>query len=137
MRFTIVYVVLTMRNSAEVALVTYSTKPRGGVVHTLSLAEALRRQGYGVHVVGLGDPESGFFRPTDVPHTIVAAPPRKDTLEDRVFAAIDMLEAWLDGPGRRFDLVHTQDCIAASAAVRVRDGGAPLTVVRTVHHVDD
>jgi glycosyltransferase-like protein len=126
-----------MSNSAEIALVTYSTRPRGGVVHTLSLAEALLRQGFPIHVLALGDPETGFFRPVDVPHTIVAAPPRKDTLAERVFAAIDTLEDWLAGPGRRFGLVHTQDCIAASAAVRVRDSGVPLKVLRTVHHVDD
>ena len=30
----------------RVALVTYSTKPRGGVVHTLSLGEELCRLGY-------------------------------------------------------------------------------------------
>lgn len=126
-----------MSNSADVGLVTYSTRPRGGVVHTLSLADALLRQGFAVHVVALGDPATGFFRPVDVPHTIVPAPPRKDTLTERVFAAIDTLEDWLGGPGRRFGIVHTQDCIAASAAVRVRDSGVPLTVLRTVHHVDD
>jgi glycosyltransferase-like protein len=126
-----------MSNSAEIALVTYSTRPRGGVVHTLSLADALLRQGFPVHVVALGDPATGFFRPVDVPHTIVPAPPRKDTLTERVFAAIDTLEDWLSGPGGRFGLVHTQDCIAASAAVRVRDSGVALKVLRTVHHVDD
>ena len=45
---------------------TDSTKPRGGVVHTLCLAEELHRQGYPVHVVTLGDPEVGFFRPVDM-----------------------------------------------------------------------
>jgi glycosyltransferase-like protein len=34
-------------------------------------------------------------------------------------------------------VLHTQDCIAARAAARVRDAGAAVTVVRTVHHVDD
>ncbi len=126
-----------MGSLPEVALVTYSTKPRGGVVHTLSLAEALQRQGFGVRVVALGDPGTGFFRDTGVPHTIVPAPPRLDTLEDRVFAAIDTLEAWLRDAGERYDIVHTQDCIAASAAARVRDAGAGFTVIRTVHHVDD
>lgn len=29
----------------KIALLTYSTKPRGGVVHTLALAEALARAG--------------------------------------------------------------------------------------------
>ena len=34
-------------------------------------------------------------------------------------------------------ILHVQDCISARAAVRLRDEGAPVTVVRTVHHVDD
>ncbi len=35
------------------------------------------------------------------------------------------------------DILHTQDCISARAAARVRDAGAHVRVVRTVHHVDD
>jgi glycosyltransferase-like protein len=119
-----------------VALVTYSTRPRGGVVHTLALAEALREQGCRVHIVTLGDPRTGFFRPTTVPHTVIPAPPNTGSLERKVFASVDRLAealAGLDG----FDVLHTQDCISARAAARVRDAGAPVQVVRTVHHVDD
>ena len=126
-----------MGGEARVALVTYSTKPRGGVVHTLSLAEALQRQGFGIHVIALGDPAAGFFRPTGVPHTIIPAPAHRHTLEQRVFASIDTLAEGLAGLAGDFDLLHTQDCIAARAAARVRDAGAPVTVLRTVHHVDD
>jgi len=120
----------------SLALVTYSTKPRGGVVHTLSLAEALHDAGVSVHVVTLGEPGQGFFRPTHVPHTVLAAPPRTGSLEDRVFASVDALAEGLAAIDR-FDILHTQDCISARAAARVRDAGAPVTVVRTVHHVDD
>ncbi|HVL85982.1 MAG TPA: MSMEG_0565 family glycosyltransferase [Pseudonocardia sp.] len=121
-----------------VALVTHSTKPRGGLVHTLSLAEALHRRGVDVHLVALGDPAVGLFRPTDVPHTVLPGPTKEGTtLEERVFTAIDTLTGGLAGLAGRFDVLHTQDCIAARAAARVRDGGAPVTVVRTVHHVDD
>ena len=35
------------------------------------------------------------------------------------------------------DILHTQDCMSARAAARVRDAGAPVRVFRTVHHVDD
>ena len=121
----------------RLALVTYSTKPRGGVVHTLSLAEELHRHGYPVQLVAMGDPEQGFFRPTDVPHTVLPAPPHTGTLDDRVFASIEVLTRGLASLADRFDILHTQDCIAARAAVAVRDSGAPVTVVRTVHHVDD
>ncbi|WP_300019375.1 MSMEG_0565 family glycosyltransferase [Pseudonocardia sp.] len=123
--------------SRGVALLTYSTKPRGGVVHTLCLAEELHRQGYPVHVVTLGDPDVGFFRPVDVPHTIVPVRERAGTLDERVFDAIDALTDGLRGIAGGFDILHPQDCISARAAVAVRDEGAPVTVVRTVHHVDD
>lgn len=123
--------------SRHVALVTHSTKPRGGMVHTLSLAEELHRQGYPVHLVALGDPAVGLFRPSTVPHTVAPAPPRSGPLDQRVFASIDTLTAVLAGLAGRFDVLHAQDCIAARAAARVRDAGAPVTVVRTVHHIDD
>ena len=61
-------------STAEIGLVTYSTAPRGGVVHTLYLAEALMDAGVPVHIVTLGEPGSGFFRPTRVPYTVVPAP---------------------------------------------------------------
>lgn len=124
-----------------VALLTYSTKPRGGVVHTLCLAEQLHREGHPVHVVTLGDPDVGFFRPVDVPHTIVPVRERAGTLDQRVFAAIDALTDGLRGIAGDFDILHPQDCISARAAVTVRDeatrGDTAPVVVRTVHHVDD
>ena len=108
-------------SAAEIALVTYSTKPRGGVVHTLYLAEALKRTGVPVHIVTLGEPGSGFYRQTSVPYTVVPTPPHADTLEQRVFDSVDALERGLRSFGNRFALVHAQDCISARAAVRVRD----------------
>ncbi len=52
----------------RVALVTYSTKPRGGVVHTLSLADAMVDQAMDVSIVALGNPDQGFFRPVRAPY---------------------------------------------------------------------
>ena len=124
---------------APVGLVTYSVKPRGGVVHTLALAEALHAAGYPVRVIALGDPGAGFFRPVAAPFTIFAAPASLPTLEERVFANVDALAAGLGPLAAEFPILHTQDCISARAACRVRDGaaGPPPVVVRTVHHVDD
>ena len=115
------------------ALVTYSVKPRGGVVHTLQLAEALHQAGHPVRVVALGDPAAGFFRPVRAPCTIVPAPPHLPTLEERVFASVDALEAGLAEVAGDYPILHTQDCISARAARRT----SAVTVVRTVHHVDD
>ncbi|HZD69347.1 MAG TPA: MSMEG_0565 family glycosyltransferase [Actinomycetes bacterium] len=122
----------------RVAILSYSTKPRGGVVHTLHLAENLHDLGHRVHVFALGDPAAGFFRPLRAPHTILPAPGRDGTLEERVASSTETLVAGLSGRLRgRFDLVHAQDCIAARAGVAVTGPEDGLPVIRTVHHVDD
>lgn len=121
----------------RVALISYSTKPRGGVIHTLSLADAMVARGMPIEVIALGDPGTGFFRDVTATHTLIAAPDQLPTLEQRVFASVDALERGLGDLAGRFDILHTQDCISARAAARVRDAGAQVTVVRTVHHVDD
>jgi glycosyltransferase-like protein len=130
---------VTAGGPAPVGLVTYSVKPRGGVVHTLALAEALHAAGYPVRVIALGDPAAGFFRPVAAPFTIIEAPPSLPTLEERVFANVDALAAGLGDLVAGLPILHTQDCISARAAARVRDAaaGPPPVVVRTVHHVDD
>jgi glycosyltransferase-like protein len=121
-----------------VGLVTYSTKPRGGVVHLLALAEALAKRSFPIQIVALGDEKVGFHRPVAVPCSFVAPPEPAPELDARVFDAIDALEAGLVERARALPpVLHVQDCIAARAALRVRDGGAPVRVVRTVHHVDD
>ena len=130
--------------AAPVALITYSTKPRGGVSHTLALGEALHANGHPVLIVGLGDPHQGFFRPVAAPTLIVPAPasPPNGGLEAKVDANIDALETALGTVAVRYPVLHAQDCISARAAARVRDTRAiaattrPI-VVRTVHHVDD
>ena len=121
----------------RVALVSYSTKPRGGVVHTLSLAEALAVEAMPVRVVSLGEPGHGFFRPVRAPYTLIPPPEPLPTLEERVFASIAALERGLVDLAGDVDVFHAQDCISARAAARVRDAGTGVRVVRTVHHVDD
>lgn len=122
----------------RVALVTFSTRPRGGAVHTLHLAESLVRQGQPVHVFALGNPEEGFFRETSAPHTICKAPESTGSLEEKVMRSVDVLAEHLETvvPGA-FDIIHAEDCIAARAACRLRDRHPELEVVRTVHHIDD
>jgi glycosyltransferase-like protein len=124
---------------APVALLTYSVKPRGGVVHTLALGEALHRSGYPVRIFALGDPAAGFHRAVRAPYTIIPAPPARPTLEERVFASVEALTVGLARQADAYPIMHAQDCISARAACAVRDGGqrpGPV-VVRTVHHVDD
>lgn len=129
----------------RVALLTYSTRPRGGVVHTLALAEALARAGAEVTVWTLGrGGDEVFFRPVDpaVAVRVVPFAARDDeTVGQRVVRSIQVLAAALaveargsaGSAGPVADVVHAQDCLSANAAIAAL--GAPRCV-RTVHHVD-
>jgi glycosyltransferase-like protein len=113
----------------KIALLSYSTKPRGGVVHTLALAEALAELGQEVTVWTLGrGGDTGFFRPVD-PRVRLAVVPFPDigdeTVGERILRSIAVLRAAFT-PGE-FDIVHAQDCISANAVDRC---------VRTIHHLD-
>ena len=48
-------------------MLTYSVKPRGGVVHALEVAEALARRGHEVELFALARADEELFRPADVP----------------------------------------------------------------------
>lgn len=122
----------------RVAMVTFSTRPRGGAVHTLHLAESLVAQGQPVHIFALGDPKQGFSRPTPVPFTICRSPGDNGSLEEKVMRSVEVLaEHLLEVVPGQFDIIHAQDCIAARAACAVRDRHPEIEVVRTVHHIDD
>lgn len=113
----------------RIALLTYSTKPRGGVVHTLALAEALAEAGAEVDVWTLArGGDTGFFRPV-APSVGVRAVPFPDRPEEsvgaRIVRSIETLREGFDRGG--YDIVHAQDCISANAA---------LPCVRTIHHLD-
>ena len=112
----------------RIALLSYSTKPRGGVVHTLALAEALVALGEDVTVWTLGrGGDAGFFRPVDprVRLEIVPFPDADESVGERILRSIAVLRAAFT-PGE-YDVAHAQDCISANAVDRC---------VRTVHHLD-
>ena len=114
----------------RIALLTYSTKPRGGVVHTLNLAEALARRGADVTVWSLARAgDRGFFRAVDpavgirlVEFTDLPG----DTVTDRIVRSIEVLARAFTPDD--YDIVHAQDCISANAV-----GGC----IRTIHHLDE
>jgi glycosyltransferase-like protein len=121
----------------KIALLTYSTKPRGGVVHTLALAEALAARGQQVTVWTLGrGGDTGFFRPVD-PRVRLAVVPFPDLPEgsapesvgERILRSIGCLRAAFAqaAADETYDIVHAQDCVSANAAGRC---------IRTVHHLE-
>ena len=113
----------------RIALLSYSTKPRGGVVHTLALAEALAALGEDVTVWTLGrGGDDGFFRPVD-PRVRLAIVPFPDvageSVGSRILRSIAVLRAAFTPDD--YDIVHAQDCISANAVDRC---------IRTIHHLD-
>ena len=125
--------------SLRIAMLTYSVKPRGGVVHALEVSEALARRGHRVELAALARPDEELFRPTELPLRIVRHVPLEAPFDERVQA---MLEAYADGlrpilAAGSYDVVHAQDCLSANAALALRDEGVVDHVIRTVHHVDD
>ena len=120
-----------------VALVTYSTKPRGGVVHTLALAEALHRRRRRRARRRPRRPDAGFFRPIDgAAHVLVPAPAATGRSRRGCSPSIDALTTGLG------ELAAGSTCCTPRTASPPgrRRGSATRArgpVVRTVHHVDD
>jgi glycosyltransferase-like protein len=121
----------------RIAMLTYSVKPRGGVVHALEVAEALSRRGHDVDLMALARHGEELFRPAAVPLRLVRHVPLDAPFDERIQAMMETyaegLRPLLDG----YDVVHAQDCLSANAALALRDEGAIDHVIRTVHHVDD
>jgi glycosyltransferase-like protein len=113
----------------RIALLTYSTRPRGGVVHTLALAEALSALGETVDVWSLArGGDAGFFRSVNPAVGLRLVPfPDVDgeTVGDRIVRSIATLADAFDPAD--YDVVHAQDCISANTVPRC---------IRTVHHLD-
>jgi glycosyltransferase-like protein len=115
----------------RVALLTYSTRPRGGVVHTLALAESLADLGVEVHVWTLGrDGDTAFFRPVASSVGVRAVPFEQrdeEPVGDRIMRSIAVLAEAFRSRRGDYDIIHAQDCISANAA---------MPCVRTIHHLD-
>ncbi|MCL4245240.1 MAG: MSMEG_0565 family glycosyltransferase [Candidatus Dadabacteria bacterium] len=121
----------------RIALLTYSTKPRGGVTHTINLAESLARLGHEVHVYALS---SGKRFPSEVgvPHTLIQCPVKEYWgIDEKITDYIDTYTSYLAAVSLDYDILHAEDCISANALLNLREKGLIDYYVRTVHHVDD
>jgi hypothetical protein len=101
----------------RVAMLTYSVRPRGGVVHAIAVAEALAARGHAVDLFAVGPPGAAFFRAPGVPAHVVPNTTEDRDFDARIAATIaayrDGLRAILRDGG--YDVVHAQDCISANA----------------------
>jgi glycosyltransferase-like protein len=126
------------RDRLRIANFTYAVQPRGGVVHALSLTEALADLGHEAVLFALDDTGGGLFRKARCP--VVLVPVAKVAGEDlasyvrrRITAYVDAFEfAIMEG----FDIYHAHDGISGNALATLAEGTAIGGYVRTVHHLD-
>ena len=142
----------------KIALFTYSTKPRGSVIHTLELGEALQAEGHQVCIYALDKDNLGFHRSVNCSSKLVPTKPVAEKLllqrkqkyfqgkrEDRDLDPVDELIKqriqefinYLTQESEKYDIYHSQDCISANALKVLRDKGTISHFIRTVHHIDE
>lgn len=122
----------------RIALLCHSVNPRGGVVHAMELASALRDLGH-APVVHAPDPTArGFFRQTAFGTVCVEAAPVDGDTHDMVLARVEDYRRHFATPeNRRFDVFHAQDGISGNALATLKEEGFVRGFVRTVHHLDE
>jgi len=120
----------------SVGLFTYSTSPRGSVVHAAALADALADAGWDATLYALDKDGRGFFRPLRARLRLVPAAPAPATTSELVGLRARELATHLARHAPAHDLHHAQDCLSANGLLAARALGYTVTLVRTVHHVE-
>jgi glycosyltransferase-like protein len=120
----------------RVALFTYATQPRGGVLHALALGEALHALGHEVVLHALDD-GVGFIRAPRCPYVLVPVVASRADFVTFVRTCIDTYERSWDPATGAFDVYHAHDGISGNALATLVERGSIPHFVRTVHHLDD
>jgi glycosyltransferase-like protein len=121
----------------RIALLMHSLNPRGGVVHTLELADALVAQGHAVTVIAAGRPGQALFRPTAATLSVAPLGELPTALVPMVSTRMQAVAQHLRGLNLSgFDVLHSQDSITANALADLQAEGRIPGFWRTVHHLD-
>ena len=120
----------------RIALWTYSTQPRGGVLHVLALAQALLDLGHEPVVYAPDDTGHGFIRTPRCAHVLIDVAPKRDALLPFVNERIAALVGGWNRATPVFDVHHAHDGITGNALATLAQQGAIGSFARTVHHLD-
>lgn len=119
----------------SIGLFTYSTLPRGSVVHSAFLAEALTAAGWDVTLYALDKEGRGFFRDVRARLRLVPAGPAPATTAELVRQRSHELAEYLANAPCH-DVHHAEDCLTASGILELRAHAPFVKLLRTVHHVE-
>jgi glycosyltransferase-like protein len=120
----------------SIGLFTYSTKPRGSVVHACYLAEALADRGHDVTLYALSKAGDRLYRELRCPVVYLpakAAPVDPDAL---IAQRIREVVAGVAELTPRHDVYHAEDCLMASGLLELRAALGSYPLVRTLHHLE-
>ncbi|MGI4777484.1 MAG: MSMEG_0565 family glycosyltransferase [Janthinobacterium lividum] len=129
---------LIATRALRIGLLTHSTNPRGGVVHTVELAHALHDAGHDVTVMAPAAPGQRFFRPLRCTAELIPAEPASHDMVAMVGSRIEAIGAHLGEllKHRSFDVLHTHDPIGGNALANLVAQGVVGGFTRTVHHLE-
>lgn len=127
-----------MADRLRIGLLTHSVNPRGGVVHTVELAQALHALGHDVTVFAPAGPGQTLFRPLACHFEPVPVSGDADGVAGMAAQRIDAFVRHLAPrvAEKPFDLLHAQDGLGANALATLGERGLIAGFVRTVHHLD-
>ncbi len=121
----------------RIALLTYATKPRGSIIHTLELAEALHGFGHEVCIYALDKDGLGFDRPLNCEVRLISCKPAPANIDDLIKQRIQEFVDYLSQNQLTHDIYHAQDCIGANALALLKKSDRISHFLRTVHHIED
>ena len=121
----------------KIAFFTYSTKPRGSVIHTLELAEALIKLGHEVWVYGLSKDGDTFDRDFSGHICLIPAQTASIEMDALIRQRIQDFVDYLSQYPPHCDIYHAQDCLSANALATLRQQKIIPHFVRTIHHIED
>ena len=120
----------------KIALLTYSTKPRGSVIHTLELAQALSDLGHDPCVFALDKDGQGFHRQVSFTACAVPAQPCDGGIDQLIHQRIEEFVQFFAHHEAHYDIYHAQDCLSANALAQLKASGRLSHFLRTVHHIE-
>lgn len=122
--------------SLKIALLTYATKPRGSVIHTLEVAQALYELGHRPCVFALDKDGKGFHRSAEFDTCAVPANLCHAGIDQLIKQRIDEFVSFFKQHDQSYDIYHAQDCLSANALAILKSLGRIPHFVRTVHHIE-
>ena len=120
----------------SIGIFTYSTKPRGSVVHATYLAEALTARGHDVTLYALSKAGDRLYRELDCPVVYLRAGAAPSEPVALIAQRIHEVGVGVSDAAPRHEVLHAEDCLVASGLLSVRPALGQARLVRTLHHFE-